>query len=55
MDGVGLAVDFDVQFVASGVGAQVDAGAEEGRTKLRASSWRRRVSRASWTRVVSAR
>ena len=33
MDGVGLAVDFDAQFVAGGVGAQVDAGGEEGAHK----------------------
>ena len=32
-DGVGLAVDFDAQFVACGVGAQVDAGGEEGARK----------------------
>ena len=29
LDGVALAVDFDAQFVAGGVGAQVDAGREE--------------------------
>ena len=28
-----MAVDFDVQFVAGGVGAQVDAGGEEGAHK----------------------
>ena len=33
MDGVGLAVDFDAQFVAGGVGAQVDAGGEKGAHK----------------------
>jgi hypothetical protein len=33
VDGVGLAVDFDAQFVAGGVGAQVDACGEEGAHK----------------------
>jgi len=33
VDGVGLAVDFDAQTVAGGVGAQVDAGGEYGAHK----------------------
>jgi hypothetical protein len=64
VDGVGLAVEFDVELAAGGIGAQIDAGGKESAYEAAGivmaaeglKAWNLRfAARASWTRAVSAR